>query len=55
MLSYEELVILYNGLEKLIDNVEQAKVLVYEEESQAALNKELKMYLKLKAKLEEFL
>ena len=55
MLSYEELFILYNGLQQLIDNVKQAKKLVYDEESRKTLDKELVMYEKLKSKLMEHL
>ena len=55
LFSHEELYVLYSGLEQLIENINQAKKLVYEEESQAALDKELQMYLKLKAKLMEYL
>lgn len=49
--EYEELFILSNGLLELIDNVNKAKKLVYDEKSQAALNEELKIYQELNSKL----
>ena len=53
MFTYEELFILSNGLLSLIENVNKAKQMVYEEESQNVLDKELKMYQKLNSKLME--
>lgn len=50
-LEYEELFVLSSGLLELIDNVSKAKKLVYEEKSQAALDKELKIYRELNSKL----
>ena len=52
-LEYEELFVLSSGLLELIDNVNKAKQLVHEEESQAALDKELKLYQELNFKLME--
>lgn len=52
-LEYEELFILSGGLLELIDNVGKAKKLVHEEESQAALDRELKLYQELNSKLME--
>ena len=49
--EYEELFILSNGLLELIDNVNKAKKLVYDEKSQASLNEELKIYQELNSKL----
>lgn len=51
--EYEELFVLSSGLLELINNVSEAKKLVYEEKSQAALDEELKMYQKLNSKLME--
>lgn len=51
MFDKEELFILSSGLLQLINNVSQAKRLVYEEETQNALDKELKMYQELNTKL----
>lgn len=51
MFTKEELFILSSGLLQLINNVSQAKQLVYEDETQNALNKELKMYQELNTKL----
>lgn len=53
MFTYEELFILSSGLLVLIDNISQAKKLVYEEKSQAALDEELKLYQELNTKLME--
>lgn len=50
----EELFILSSGLLELINNISKAKQLVYEEETQIALNKELKIYQELNHKLMEF-
>ena len=49
----EELFILSSGLLELIKNVSKAKELVYEEETQKALDKELKLYKELNHKLIE--
>jgi hypothetical protein len=50
-LEYDELFVLSSGLLELINNVSKAKQLVYEKESQAALDKELKLYQELNSKL----
>lgn len=52
-LKYEELFVLSSGLLALIHNVSEAKKLVCEEKSQAALDEELKMYQELNSKLME--
>ena len=49
--EYEELFVLSNGLIELINNVSNAKKLVYDEKSHAALDEELKMYQELNLKL----
>lgn len=49
--EYEELFILSSGLLELMNNVNKAKQLVYDEKSQAALDEELKMYQELNFKL----
>ena len=49
--THEELFVLSSGLLALINNVSEAKKLVYEEKSQAALDEELKMYQELNSKL----
>lgn len=51
--KYEELFVLSSGLLELINNVNEAKKLVYEEKSQATLDEELKMYQELNSKLME--
>lgn len=51
--EYEELFILSSGLLELMNNVNKAKKLVYDEKSQAALDEELKMYQELNSKLME--
>ena len=51
--EYEELFVLSSGLLELMKNVNKAKELVYDEESWAALDKELKMYQELHHKLME--
>lgn len=51
--EYEELFILSSGLLELMNNVNKAKQLVYDEKSQAALDEELKMYQELNHKLME--
>lgn len=52
-LEYEELFVLSSGLLELMNNVNKAKQLVYDEKSQAALDEELKMYQELHHKLME--
>ena len=49
--EYEELFVLSSGLLELMNNVNKAKQLVYDEKSQAALDEELKMYQELNHKL----
>lgn len=49
----EELFILSSGLLELINNISKAKQLVYEKETQIALDKELKIYQELNHKLME--
>ena len=49
----EELFILSSGLLELINNISKAKQLIYEKETQIALDKELKIYQELNHKLME--
>ena len=51
--EYEELFVLSSGLLELMNNVNKAKRLVYDEKSQVALDEELKMYQELHHKLME--